>query len=105
MKKLNLSTAANLYISNRIAYLEREIINIECDLNHRKGELKVIKEIKTKWEAVSKGCKVCGKPAKYEEYSPDGPPHYFCTKEHHKQYTKKMNKKGLFWLAGPLRRI
>uniref|UniRef100_A0A6M3IS49 Uncharacterized protein n=1 Tax=viral metagenome TaxID=1070528 RepID=A0A6M3IS49_9ZZZZ len=48
-------------------------------------------------------CQICKKPAKFIEQSPDGPPDYFCSIRHHKEYLEMMRKKGLVWRALPLR--
>jgi len=41
----------------------------------------------------------------YIEWSPDGPPDYYCSEKCYSQYIKKMHKKGLVWRATPLRKL
>ena len=52
-----------------------------------------------------KRCKVCKKKAKYEEWSPDGPSDYFCSKDHHREYRDKSYDEGFVWRALPLDKI
>jgi len=49
----------------------------------------------------NKKCKNCRKNANYEEWSPDGPPYYFCSEKCRTEYTDKMRKKGIGWRAMP----
>ena len=49
-----------------------------------------------------KKCKVCGKEAKFYEWSPDGETDYFCTPKHHSEYMEGMWAKGIGWRANPL---
>ena len=50
-------------------------------------------------------CKVCGRPARWKEWSPDGPTDYFCTHKHHYMYIKEQHNLGLVWRALPLEKI
>lgn len=50
-------------------------------------------------------CKNCRKLAKYKEWSPDGPPYYFCSQKCCDEYTDKMRKKGIGWRTMPLEKI
>jgi len=52
-----------------------------------------------------KNCKLCGKPAKWIEWSPDGKPDYFCTKKHYEINRNYFHAKGIAWRALPLRRL
>lgn len=49
-----------------------------------------------------KKCKVCGKTARFYEWSPDGPADYFCSPKHHAEYLDSMWAKGIGWRANPL---
>jgi hypothetical protein len=53
----------------------------------------------------NKKCLLCGKPAKYFEFSPDGKDDYFCSKKHWKINADYWHAKGLFWRALELRAI
>ncbi len=39
------------------------------------------------------------------EFSPDGPPDYFCTESHWEVYRDYKQAKGLAWRASPLEKI
>ena len=50
-------------------------------------------------------CELCGKPAKYKEFSPDGSPYYFCSEKHHVEFKNQEFKKGIVWRALPLEKL
>ena len=50
-------------------------------------------------------CLLCGKAAKYVEYSPDGPEDYFCSIKHHKINQAYFWAKGLSWRALELEKV
>jgi len=52
-----------------------------------------------------KKCLLCGKPAKYYEFSPDGPTDYFCSKEHWQINRDYFFAKGILWRASELKKI
>lgn len=53
----------------------------------------------------NKKCLLCGKPAKYKEWSPDGPTDYFCSISHYKINYRYFLAKGIAWRAMPLQKI
>ena len=50
-------------------------------------------------------CLLCGKIAKYKEWSPDGATDYFCTIEHHNINRNYFYAKGISWRASELEKI
>ena len=52
-----------------------------------------------------KRCKVCKKKAYYKEFSPDGPPYYFCSKKCFKDFKKNTPIEKLMYRASPLSKI
>ena len=53
-----------------------------------------------------KKCENCkSKKIKYEEWSPDGAPYYFCAKKCFNEFKKKIRKKGIVYRALPLSKL
>ena len=51
-----------------------------------------------------KHCQRCGNIGNIEEFSPDGPPYYYCSEECLNEYHSEQNAKGLFWRCTPATR-
>lgn len=49
-------------------------------------------------------CLLCGKIAKYKEWSPDGPPDFFCSIKHFKINWDYFHARGIGWRAAPLQK-
>src|SRR3990167_5957236 len=50
---------------------------------------------------MKKMCEICSKEAKYEQFSPDGLPYYYCSKKHEEKHFFSLVSQGIFWRALP----